>query len=90
MTVPFSTVLFQYTIEHALFEYSQDSPACRCKSCMKIKMSIDHWSTDIDKMSIDHWRTDIDKMSIDHWSTDIDKMSIDHWRTDIDKAEPQY
>jgi hypothetical protein len=49
VTVPFSAILFRYTLEHDLFEYSQDSLACRCKSCMKMKMSIDHWWTDIDK-----------------------------------------
>ena len=49
MAVPFSTFLFRYTIEHASFEYSQDSPACRSKSFMKMKMSIDHWWADIDK-----------------------------------------
>ena len=36
-------------IKHALFEYFQDSPACRCKSCMNMKNSIEYWRTDIDK-----------------------------------------
>jgi hypothetical protein len=41
-------------IEHALFECFQDLPACRCKSCMEMKMSIDHWWTDIDKAESHH------------------------------------